>query len=147
MTESSSAAPSSPVPSAPQDHANATSHAVGSPTPMHHQEHEVVATQSATLHVLAHVVGPSTSPELAHNQEHATAVLSHSADVPIQHQASTQVPHSWTHLQNRIVKVKDFGCDVLRYDPKKRGFIAQVVSSELIHSEPISHLTALRSPC
>jgi hypothetical protein len=42
-------------------------------------------------------------------------------------------------MQKNIIKVKDFGPDILRYDPKKKDFIAQVVSTEPEQSKPISY--------
>ncbi|KAG8060149.1 hypothetical protein GUJ93_ZPchr0002g23554 [Zizania palustris] len=52
-------------------------------------------------------------------------------------------PH--TRLCNSISKIKDFGQDIIRYDPKKRGFLAQVTQSDPAESVPISYAKALRS--
>jgi hypothetical protein len=51
-----------------------------------------------------------------------------------------------TCLRNNISKIKDFGHDIIRYDPKKRGFLAQVTHPDTVESVPISYAEALRSP-
>jgi hypothetical protein len=66
-----------------------------------------------------------------------------------QHGLSAPSPHSsrpHTRLQNIMIKLKDFGTDVLHYDPGKKGFIAQVSSLYLASSDPVSHTEALKTP-
>jgi hypothetical protein len=55
--------------------------------------------------------------------------------------SSADMPRTW--LQNNIVKIKDFGPYVLRYDPAKRGFLAQVTSSDSDEEVSVSYKTAL----
>jgi hypothetical protein len=57
-----------------------------------------------------------------------------------------QDPRPRTRLCNNISKIKDFGHDIIRYDPKKRGFLAQVTHPDNVESVPISYAEALRSP-
>jgi hypothetical protein len=75
------------------------------------------------------------------------------ADVPapVQHDsAPTSAPSGptrpCTRLQRSIVKVKDSGPDFLRYDPDKKGFIAQVFSAYSESSKLLSYSEACKSP-
>jgi hypothetical protein len=46
----------------------------------------------------------------------------------------------------KIVKIKDFGHDVLHDDPTKRGFLAHVTSPDSDEEVPISYKATLQSP-
>jgi hypothetical protein len=51
-----------------------------------------------------------------------------------------------TRLQNNILKIKDFGPDIICYDPTKKGFLAQTTSSDSDEEAPASHSNALCLP-
>jgi hypothetical protein len=51
-----------------------------------------------------------------------------------------------TRLCNNISKIKDFGKDIIRYDPAKRVFLAQVMAPDLSDLVPFTYTEALRSP-
>jgi hypothetical protein len=95
----------------------------------------------------------------------AQIVSSHVPDTP-QHAnspASSVVPHQEqtlaapenssstdarprTRLQNNILKIKDFGPDIIRYDPAKKGFLAQTTSLDSDEEAPASYSDALCLP-
>jgi hypothetical protein len=51
-----------------------------------------------------------------------------------------------TRIRNNISKIKDFGKEIIRYDPAKRGFLAQVTAPDTSESMPLTYTEALRSP-
>jgi hypothetical protein len=51
-----------------------------------------------------------------------------------------------TRLHNNISKVKDFGQDIIIYDPTKSGFLAQVMPLGTTESVPLTYTEALRPP-
>jgi hypothetical protein len=91
-----------------------------------HRLHLVPMYLNRILHILHRTTGP---------QDHTTSEQVVAADIT----------RPRTRLQNKIIKLKDFGPDIVRYDPSKKGFIAQVSSPDSEQSEPISHTEAMKS--
>jgi hypothetical protein len=87
---------------------------------------------------------PPMPDQLQDSMRHASPVM-HDAlaqdELVAPLRSSADRPRTW--LQNNIVKIKDFGPYVLRYDPAKRGFLAQVTSSDSDEEVTVSYKTAL----
>lgn len=86
---------------------------------------------------------PAPVPDQLQEPEAPLSDQTQSLSVPI---SSTTEGRPRTRRQNNIIKIKDFGPDIVRYNPAKRGFIAQVTPAESEPLEPISYSEALKSP-
>jgi hypothetical protein len=94
---------------------------------------------------------PRVSSHLSDQPQQATLPASSAVpppDQPVVAPENRSVPDTRprTRLQNNILKIKDFGPDVIRYDPAKKGFLAQTSSLDSDEEAPGSYSDALRLP-